>query len=201
MGVPVAPVRRSVRVLHVDAPALVLGSTQAIGVVDARAASRLGVEVVRRRSGGGAVVLRPGETVWVDVVVPAGDPLWSHDVGHAFHWLGDVWHAALGVAGASVHRGPLVRTALSPLVCFAGTGPGEVMVGAAKLVGMASRRTRDGALFQCAVPLGWDAPAHVDLLALPASAVDELAGAVYPLTGWTADQVVEAFLAALPPRP
>ena len=53
------------------------------GEVDHRVAGALGVEVVRRRSGGGAVLLLPGEFVWLDLVIPAGDPLWLDDVGQA----------------------------------------------------------------------------------------------------------------------
>ena len=87
------------------------------------------MELVRRRSGGGAVLLVPGEVVWVDVIVPAGDPLWDDDVGRATHWLGATWARALAACGlpdATVHRGPMVRTPWSSLVCFSGLGPGEV---------------------------------------------------------------------------
>jgi lipoate-protein ligase A len=179
---------RRVRVLSVDRPALVLGSTQRASVVG-------GVDVVRRRSGGGAVLLRPGETVWVDVSVPADDPLWAADVGRSFWWLGDVWASAVG---GSVHRGPLVRTAWSDAVCFAGVGSGEVVVdGRRKVVGMASRRTRVGALFQCAVPLVWDPAAYVALLGLPPAALAALADVAAPPAGRTADDVVAAFLEEL----
>ncbi len=88
---PAAPAARSVRILTVDRPALVLGSTQIVDDGLGGRASAAGVEIVRRRSGGGAVLLRTDEVVWVDVVVPAGDPLWSDDVGRAFFWLGRVW--------------------------------------------------------------------------------------------------------------
>lgn len=180
---------RIVRVLAVDRPALVLGSTQVASV-------RGGVEVVRRRSGGGAVLLRPGETLWVDVVVPAGDPLWSDDVGRSFWWLGEVWAS---VVGGDVHRGPLVRSAWSPAVCFAGVGPGEVLDAAGrKVVGMASRRTRSGALFQCAVPLVWDPAAYVELLGLPPSAIGDLGEVAAPVIDRTSEDLVDAFLAGLP---
>ncbi len=192
-GGPAAPAVRSVRILSVTAPALVLGSTQ-VAEIDPEA----GVEVVRRRSGGGAVLLRPGETVWVDVIVPAADPLWSDDVARAFWWLGETWVAALG-AGL-VHRGPMLRTRWSPAVCFAGVGAGEVVSapGGGKLVGIAARRTRDWALFQCAVPQAWDPQAYVDLLGLPPAAAEDLVGVAAPLADRSADDIVAAFLAALP---
>jgi hypothetical protein len=100
--------------------------------------------------------------------VPRGDPLWDDDVGRAAAWLGRVWAAALGRLGvpATVHDGGLVRTAWSALVCFAGWGPGEVAVGGRKAVGLAARRTRAGARFQCGLARHWDPAPLLDLLTL-----------------------------------
>ncbi len=185
-------------VLEVTEPAVVLGSTQPATVVAP------GETAVRRRSGGGAVLVEPGGLVWVDVLVPAGDPLWEADVGRAFAWLGRAWAAALadvGVAGATVHAGPLVTTPWSPLVCFAGLGPGEVTVGGAKVVGLCQRRTRAGALFQSAALLDWAPARLLDRLDLTGDqrrrGTVELAGvargvAVDPLA------LVAALLARLP---
>jgi lipoate-protein ligase A len=163
------PARRALWRFAVEQPVLVIGSAQATGTVDHEAAAWRGVEVVRRRSGGGAVLLVPGEALWIDIVVPRDDTLWHDDVGVAAHWLGDAWAAALGDLGvaATVHRGGLERTPWSSLVCFAGLGPGEVVDGAGrKLVGISQRRTRAGARFQCAALAHWDAAALVALLAL-----------------------------------
>jgi lipoate---protein ligase len=146
------PARRTVRWLTVDRPALVLGSTQP----EPPAAT---VDVVRRRSGGAAVLLRPGWVAWADVVVPAGDPLWDDDVGVAPLWLGRCWAAALqrlGVDHVDVHTGAMIRPPLSRLVCFAGLGAGEVTAGGRKVVGISQRRTREAVLFQVAVLLRWD---------------------------------------------
>jgi lipoate-protein ligase A len=151
--------------------AVVLGSTQSLDDVDQLGASSAGLDVVRRRSGGGAVLVEPGAMAWVDVLVPRSDPLWDDDVGRAFWWLGETWRlalASLGVTGAEVHRGGIVTSRWSSKVCFAGLGPGEVTVEGRKMVGMAQRRTRDGALFQCAVPLRWEPQRLLDVLALGA---------------------------------
>lgn len=160
---------RAVWVHEVTEPALVLGSTQDPAVVDPTAVAAAGIEVVRRRSGGGAVLVEPEGVVWVDVVIPPTDPLWDDDVGRAAHWVGRSWASALtaaGVVGAKVHTGPLVTTDWSDLVCFAGLGPGEVTVDGAKVVGVSQRRTRQGARFQTAVLLRWRPADLVALLAV-----------------------------------
>ncbi len=115
------------------------------------------------------MLVEPGGLVWVDVLVPAADRLWEGDVGRAFAWLGATWNGALtdvGVRGGQVHGGPLATTPWSPLVCFAGVGPGEVTLDGAKVVGMAQRRTRAGALFQSAALLDWCPDRLLDRLAL-----------------------------------
>lgn len=198
--------------LDVDRPALVLGSTQPDTDVDRDACAAAGVEVVRRRSGGGAVLLEPGRVLWVDIVVARTDALWDDDVGRAGLWLGDAWVQALtGLPGEGgptladlrVHRGGLEQRRWGRRICFAGVGPGEVVAGSgAKVVGVAQRRTRDGALFQCAVPLGWDPTTVCSLLTWPdpaerAEATRELAGAVAPVDA-EAGVVARALLDALP---
>ena len=115
-------VERSIWIHDVSAPALVLGSSQREHIVDN--ATIDGFEVVRRRSGGGVVLLVPGDVLWLDVLIPVGDPLWDDDVSKASHWLGETWVTALGYG--DVHRGPMVKSKWSPLVCFTGLGAGEV---------------------------------------------------------------------------
>lgn len=190
---------RRIWVLEATGPAVVLGSTQDPAVVDRAAADAAGVDVVRRRSGGGAVWVSPAEPLWVDVLVPRGDPLWDDDVGRAFLPIGRAWQralAALGVDGTEVHDGPLVHTRWSDLVCFAGFGPGEVRRAGAKLVGISQRRTRAGARFQCAVPLAWD-PAPLAALLVEGPAAAELAGVGAGVGGIDAGALVDALVAEL----
>ena len=151
------------------------------------------------------MLVEPGGLVWVDVVVPRGDPVWDDDVGRAFWWLGEVWAAALssvGVDGAEVNRGGLVPSPWSSKVCFTGLGPGEVTVAGRKVVGLAQRRTRDGALFQCALPLEWRADRLLDVLALSqeerAMAAVALGDAVQPVAGVSAKELEEALIGQMP---
>ena len=143
--------------LRVGGPALVLGSTQRGAAVDRRQLDDLGVALARRRSGGGAVVLEPGNGVWLDVLIPRGDPCWDDDVGRAFTWLGRAWVTALGSLGldAQLHDGSPDRGDLARTVCFGGLGAGEVTIAGAKAVGLSQRRTRAGARFQCVCYRRW----------------------------------------------
>jgi lipoate---protein ligase len=164
--------------LDVERTALVLGSAQPLGHADLDACRREDVDVVRRRSGGGAVLIVPGEMVWLDIVLPVGDPLWVDDVGRSMWWLGDVWKTALESLGATaveVHRGPVRHTAWSRQVCFDGLGAGEVTIGGHKAVGISQRRTRSWARMQSSVHLAWRPELMVQLLAQPRPAAAQLA--------------------------
>jgi lipoate-protein ligase A len=208
---------RLVRVHEVLGPSVVMGSSPPDRPVDSEALAALGASTAQRRSGGGAVWLAPGCQVWMDLVVPVGDPLWSDDVVRASGWVGELWCAAL--AGLEpgrppqVHRGEALRRDEGRLACFAGLSPGEVCgddgTGTSyKLVGVSQRRTRSWARFQTVAYLRWDPEPLVRCLGL--GAPDDLAGraaaalrervvAVGPAESEvTAALVVERLLAALP---
>jgi lipoate---protein ligase len=195
------PLARTIRVLEVDAPALILGSTQPSDDVDAAAAAAARIEVARRRSGGGAVLVGPDEVVWIDVALPAGDPLWHDDIGRAAWWIGECWAQAVAeVTGVQPHvwKGALVRTSWSPMVCFAGLGPGEVEVDGAKVVGVSQRRTRRGVLFQTAALLRWRPAPLLDLFAIDArrraAGVEELAPVAAGLGADVASELTAAMV-------
>jgi lipoate-protein ligase A len=145
--------------------------------VDVEACARASVEIVRRRSGGGAVLLEPHNVLWADVLIPVEHAMWTNDVSSSAWWLGEVWlHAlaSLGVSGLSVHRGAMRHSEWSRRVCFAGVGGGEVMLGERKVVGISQRRTRLGARFQCAVYARWRPDHVVALMADPRPSIAEL---------------------------
>jgi lipoate-protein ligase A len=185
------PVRRGVWILDASTAALVLGSTQ-------REVTAAGIDVCRRRSGGGAVLVEPGEVLWVDVLVPRGDPLWEDDIGRAAHWLGDVWAEALG--GGAVHTGGIVTTEWSSAICFAGIGPGEVLIDGKKVVGISQRRTRGGARFQSVVLKDWQ-PEKLARIFAP-DRWREVAQQLTPIAAGVPDlaSLETAFLAALSSR-
>lgn len=177
-----------VEVLQISRPAVVLGSTQSFDLVDTDRAAALGFEVVRRRSGGGVVILQPDDHVWIDVTVPRGHPLWHDDVERATWWLGEAWCEALaatfgggdsveGDTAWAVHRDRLVARGGDRSVCFAALGPGEVTREGRKVVGIAQRRTKDAARFQCTVFRSIDVALYSSLLRnVVASGLGEAAG-------------------------
>ena len=142
------------------------------------------------------MLLAPGLTEWIDVVVPAGDDQWDDDVVRSMVRLGERWVAALRdvVDGElTVHRGPMVRTQWSELACFAGIAPGEVLLDGVKLVGLSQRRTRRAARFQCAVNRRFDDHLLIELLAAPPSTPHPPVALLPP----TATGIAERLLAAL----
>ena len=149
---------------HVTAPAIVLGSAQVrADVIDEGSPHRRGFEVVTWRSGGGVVLLAPGDHVWLDVVIPRDDPLWDDDVSRAGWWLGEAWASAItalarqpGVDHVDIHRRGVSDPAVGRLARFAALGPGEVVIDGRKAVGVSQRRNRGGGVFQCTAMTTWD---------------------------------------------
>ena len=195
---PVTPMNR-LNVLHATRPAIVLGRAQKVREDIESAAGAAGFAVARRVSGGTEVVVGPGECVWVDVVVARDGPGWNDDIGKAGCWMGDQWVAALaeaGVDGAIVHRTAMEKRPGSDAVCFAGVGPGEVLLGdGSKIVGVSQRRTRAWALFQCAIPLQWDPAPLVSVLGPSAEPANDAQVGVLPSE--TAAAAVSALAALL----
>lgn len=179
--------------------ALVLGSSQNEDVVDLVACAQANVAVAHRRTGGGAVYLATGEHLWVDVVIPRGDDLWSDDVVISSQWLGDAWSRVLtsrGQSDISVHRRGLEPATWSRLICFAGVGPGEVLIKGRKVVGISQRRTQDAARFQCFIHRRWRPEEFVPLLALPRPTVAEMRDLV-AVVDQEPEQLLTAFVAEL----
>ena len=151
------------------AGAIVLGSGQRPDVMDAAAARRRNLPILRRRSGGGMVLVSRADLLWVDVLVPRGDPWWDPDIGRAFVWLGRAWQRALADCGVSgeVYEGAYKAGRWGSLVCFAGRGPGEVFVQGRKVVGLSQRRSSTCARFQSGLLQRWDPSELAGLCALP----------------------------------
>jgi len=148
---------------------LVLGSSQREDTLNHRVLDRTGISVTRRRTGGGAVLVSAGDLVWFDIVITPTDVLWVDDVGRSFNWLGAAVQDALSSLGVDTrrHEGSLIKTEWSDRVCFAGVGPGELLIDDHKLVGMSQRRTKSAARFQVAILRSWDGAEHRSFFDVP----------------------------------
>jgi lipoate---protein ligase len=156
-GLPNGP-RAVLRWYRATSTAIVLGRGQRLGPPAGD------VAVVTRHSGGGAVLLDPS-LLSLDVVLPPEHPWLAGDLARVFDDVGAAWRRgleALGVAGLVVHPGPgtarrrgSAREQLLAAICYATLGRGEVLAGGRKLVGLAQRRRRHGALVQCGLLRRW----------------------------------------------
>jgi lipoate-protein ligase A len=130
-------------VARTERPTLVLGGSQPSDVLDPE---KIALTPVRRRRGGGGLVLLRPEDLWVDWWIPRDDDRWNYDVHVSSLRVGQWWARVLGksVQGVRVHEGPLEGDDAHRVVCFAGRGPGEVFVDDRKAVGVTQWRVREG---------------------------------------------------------
>jgi lipoate-protein ligase A len=184
-----------VRWYTVSAPAVVLGlgSWQQRGaIVDESRCRAVGVQLLARRAGGGAVLLDDG-MLCAAICVPLPNPRVPADLTASYRWLGDGLAAALRALGVQrIERVEVaqaradvsaLRTRTDPVgplllqTCYAALSPHEVVVyrqpgGPSKIVGLAQVRRRHAALFQLGVLLRDQSPL-ADLLRVDAEATRE----------------------------
>lgn len=131
--------------------AVVLGSQQKADALRIDAVEAAGYEIAERRSGGGAVLVHPDDTFWVDVWIPAGHRLWDDDLARTFLTVGSAWQQVLAERGydTTMWGDRSDRSDAARVACFAGRGWGELMLGGIKVLGLSQRRTRYGARVQC----------------------------------------------------
>lgn len=149
-------------------PCLSLGRHQPVAEVDRAALEEAGYGLVRRPTGGRAI-LHIDELTY-SVVVPLSDPRVHGDVLTSCQRLSEGLLEALrmlGVDEAIAHGGPPSPTATGP-VCFEVPGQFEITVGRRKLIGSAQMRGRGTLLQHGAIPLRGDIARICAFLTAPA---------------------------------
>ena len=153
-------------------PAVSLGYGQPLdGAIDVAACARLGVQLVRRPTGGSAILHEgPSAELTYSVVARADDFPGADDLLETYRVLGAGLAAGLARLGAPVEVMPIIRRrgVASPAFCFARTGSYEIAIGGKKVAGSAQRRQGGAFLQHGAVLLDAD-PARL--------------GAVFPAAG------------------
>jgi lipoate-protein ligase A len=146
-----------------ERPSVSLGYRQSDPAWLARCAAA-GVSVVRRVSGGGAVV-HAGDLTYA-VVAPLGTRQLPGDLRGSFEWIREALVAGLREAGLDARRGTPREGAERLEICFAGATGYEVELAGRKLVGSAQRRTPWGFLQHGSIRLADDGPLYRELLGL-----------------------------------
>jgi lipoate-protein ligase A len=151
----------TIRFFAWEPPTISLGYGQPLdGRIDLAAAARMGVGLVRRPTGGSAILHEgPDLEVTYSVVAGAGDFPGADDLLATYRWIGAALEAGLRRLGAAAEMVPVQPSdpAAMPAFCFARTGSYELEVQGRKLVGSAQRRQGAGFLQHGSVMLG-DAP-------------------------------------------
>jgi lipoate-protein ligase A len=131
-------------------PGISLGYGQILdGGVDLNEAARLGIDLVRRPTGGSAILHEgPDLELTYSVVAAAEDFAGADELLSTYRWIGAALSRGLRALGAPVAMVPVQPSdpAAMPAFCFARTGSYELEVDGRKLVGSAQRRQGGGFL-------------------------------------------------------
>ena len=163
--------RAALRLYRWDVPTLSLGRNEpALGRYDPDLLRRLGVAVVRRPSGGRAVLH------WRELTYAIALPASALGPRAAYRWINEMLASALASLGVPVEIASRAGCAQLPDAgpCFRGAAPGEVVARGRKLVGSAQVRIRRVILQHGSILLGNDQALLQDLSAT--------AGGVAPVT-------------------
>jgi len=150
----------TVRFFGWSPPAISLGYAQPLdGRIDLDASARMGLGLVRRPTGGSAILHEgPERELTYSVVAAAGDFPGAETLLETYRWIGAALAAGLRALGAAVDMVSVQPSdpASMPAFCFARTGSYELEVGGRKIAGSAQRRQGAGFLQHGSVMLAAD---------------------------------------------
>lgn len=148
-------------------PCLSLGFAQPHTVADRAFCAAHGIDLVRRPTGGRAVLHHLELTY--SLAAPIGSCGFSADLQANYHAICRALVAGLHALGVAAELSGTSGATLRPteaVPCFIGPAAGEVVVGGRKLVGSAMRRLGDAVLQHGAILEGWDGRLQAGCLGL-----------------------------------
>jgi lipoate-protein ligase A len=160
---------------------MLLGAGQPSSSVDQTACDRFGIPLLRRMSGGTAV-LHDENTISLQLTLPAEHPLVSDDIHRNFRWFSEFLITALERLGIAASWTPLerARTEQAPPglegACYSTLAPYEIEVNGHKLIGHGQMRRVRATALQAMVYRVFDPHRTVQLLPLDAAADIDRAG-------------------------
>ena len=119
---------------------LSIGYFQSIAEVDTQGYRRRGIEIVRRPTGGNAILHR--DCLTYSVLLPAASPLVRGGIVASYRRLSRPFALALTELGAPVAAAPDSARPGAGLDCFAAPGPSELTLAGRKILGSAQTRRR-----------------------------------------------------------
>lgn len=150
-------------------PCLSLGFAQPHHAADAAFCADHGVDVVRRPTGGRAVLHHLELTY--GFAAPLGRGPFGFDLQAAYRAICGALVRGLGRLGVAAQLSGAPEQGLirptETIPCFVGPASGEVIAGGRKLVGSAMRRIGDAILQHGAILEGWDGTLQAGCLGLP----------------------------------
>jgi lipoate-protein ligase A len=160
-----------------DPPCLSLGQAQPFADVDLGRLERRGWQVVRRATGGRAI-LHTDELTY-SVIAPAADPRVAGTLLESYNRLAGALLAGVRTLGlpVEIQAGRETANGAPNPVCFEVPSAYEITVGGRKLIGSAQARKQEGVLQHGSLPLRGDLARICQALAFPDEAAREAAAA------------------------
>jgi lipoyl(octanoyl) transferase len=169
-------------------PCLSLGHAQPAADADHDRLRALGWGLVRRLSGGRAI-LHTDELTYA-LVLPANHPLAGGSVVESYRRLSQALLAALSGLGGQVRADPKAPEAQTGAICFEVPSDYEITANGRKLVGSAQVRKMGGVLQHGTLPLMGDLGRISDVLAYPHAAARQAAREAVVARAITLDHVL-----------
>lgn len=198
-----------------DQAAVIMGCSQRPDEGQLRRAENAGLPLIRRRSGGGAVLAGPW-MLSVTVFIPPEHPLAKQNIIEIFSWLEQIWIDTLVACGvpckvvdqAMIEQSKTISQQQDlKWACYASLSHGEIVShDGRKLVGLAQIRKRKGIALVSGLhlsPCDWrqlssivvDLPQQGDALARLNSDAQSLAGCA---AEQLLPKIIDAFVARIP---